>query len=79
MLGAAPGIAQKALESINRREGREVVVGAHAPSMQFVNDPAEIDEVIDIINAQRRHLPGRRPRRAEAGDLDHRTAARCRT
>ncbi len=50
MLGAAPGIAHKAMESINRREGREVVVGAHSPSMQFVNDPQEIDEVIGIIN-----------------------------
>ena len=28
LLGAAPGIAQRALERINAREGREVVVGA---------------------------------------------------
>ena len=50
MLGAAPGIAQKALEVINAREGREVVVGAHSPSMQFVNDEREIADVIRIIN-----------------------------
>ncbi len=50
MLGAAPGIAQKALEVINARVGREVVVGAHSPSMNFVNDPGEIDDVIRIIN-----------------------------
>ena len=50
MLGAAPGIAQKALEAINARHGREVVVGAHSPSMNFVNDPAEIENVIRIIN-----------------------------
>ena len=44
------GIAQKALEVINAREGREVVVGAHSPSMQFVNDEREIADVIRIIN-----------------------------
>ena len=38
LLGAAPGIAQKARERINQREGSEVVVGAHGPSMNFVND-----------------------------------------
>ena len=51
MLGAAPGIAQTARERINARVGREVVVGAHSPSMQFVNDAQEIEEVIRIINA----------------------------
>ena len=50
MLGAAPGIAQRALEVINARVGREVVVGAHSPSMKFVNDEREIAEVIRIIN-----------------------------
>ena len=50
LLGAAPGIAQKALERINQREGREVVVGAHSPSMKFVNDQNEIDDVLRIVN-----------------------------
>ena len=50
MLGAAPGIAQKAMQSINARVGREVVVGAHSPSMKFVDDEKEIHEVIRIIN-----------------------------
>lgn len=50
LLGAAPGIAQKALERINAREGRQIVVGAHSPSMNFVNDAQEIDAVIRIIN-----------------------------
>ncbi len=48
-LGAAPGIAQKALERTNARVGREIAVGAHSPSMKFVNDEAEIDQVIQII------------------------------
>jgi len=51
LLGAAPGIAQQALEKINARVGSEIVIGAHSPSMNFVNDPEEINEVIRIINA----------------------------
>jgi exopolysaccharide biosynthesis WecB/TagA/CpsF family protein len=51
LLGAAPGIAQKARKRINARVGREIVVGAHGPSMKFVNDPQEIAEVVDKVNA----------------------------
>ena len=50
LLGAAPGIAQKALESINARVGRDIVVKAHSPSMNFVNDPNEIADTIRLIN-----------------------------
>lgn len=50
LLGAAPGVAQKALENINARCGRAVVIGAHSPSMQFVNDAHEIADVIRVIN-----------------------------
>jgi N-acetylglucosaminyldiphosphoundecaprenol N-acetyl-beta-D-mannosaminyltransferase len=50
LLGAAPGIAQTARERINARCGREVVVGAHSPSMKFVSDETEITSTIDIIN-----------------------------
>ncbi len=50
LLGAAPGIAQTALERINERCGRGVVIGAHSPSMNFVNDEAEINGVIQKIN-----------------------------
>jgi exopolysaccharide biosynthesis WecB/TagA/CpsF family protein len=49
-LGAAPGIAQRALERTNARVGRELVVGVHSPSMNFVNDEEEIAEVIKIVN-----------------------------
>jgi exopolysaccharide biosynthesis WecB/TagA/CpsF family protein len=51
LLGAGPGIAQRALERINARVGRNIVVGAHGPSMNFVNDSAEIDAVLHKINA----------------------------
>ena len=51
LLGAAPGIAQKALERMNKRAGREIVVASHGPSMNFVNDEQEIAEVLTMINA----------------------------
>ena len=51
LLGAAPGVAQRALERINARVGAQIVVGAHSPSMRFVNDPAEIADTIALINA----------------------------
>ena len=49
LLGARPGVAQKAREALNRKAGRELVVGAHGPSMNFVNDPDEIDRVLEMI------------------------------
>lgn len=52
-LGAKPGIAQQALERVNRIVGRDIVVGAHGPSFNFVNDAAESAAVIDMINASR--------------------------
>jgi len=36
---------------MNRKAGREMVVGAHGPSMNFVDDPAEIDAVLELIEA----------------------------
>ncbi len=49
-LGAAPGIAEKARQRTNARCGREIAVGAHSPSMTFVKNEREIDEVVGIIN-----------------------------
>ena len=51
LLGARPGVATRAAESMNSKAGRELVVGAHGPSMNFVNDPAEIDAVLAMIQA----------------------------
>lgn len=51
LLGAAPGVAERARARINRLAGRDIVVEAHGPSMNFVNDAAEIEEVIAQINA----------------------------
>ena len=51
LLGARPGVAAKAAQSMNGKAGRDMVVGAHGPSMNFVDDPAEIDAVLKMIEA----------------------------
>lgn len=51
LLGAGPGIAQRARERINRLARREIVVGALGPSFNFVADERETAEAIDAINA----------------------------
>jgi exopolysaccharide biosynthesis WecB/TagA/CpsF family protein len=51
LLGAMPGVADRARARINAREGREVVVGAHGPSMNFAHDAAEIAEVAGRVAA----------------------------
>ncbi len=51
LLGARPGVAQAAREAMNAKAGRELVVGAHGPSMNFVNDPVEVDAVLEMIKA----------------------------
>lgn len=51
LLGARPGVAAQAAARINQEAGRQLVIGAHGPSMQFVQDAAETDRVIDMVNA----------------------------
>jgi len=51
LLGARAGIAEQARQRINGLAGRDIVVGAHGPSMNFVNDPDETAEAIRMINA----------------------------
>ena len=51
LLGAQPGVAQRAAERINRAAGRELVVGAHGPSMNFAEDPDEIESVLAMVRA----------------------------
>ena len=51
LLGAAEGVASKAMENINMKVGRQIVVGAHSPTFGFEKDEKECCELIDIINA----------------------------
>src|SRR5436305_9456222 len=41
LLGAKPGVGERAQERINRLTGREIVVGALGPSFNFVHDEKE--------------------------------------
>ncbi len=51
LLGAAKGVAAKAMERINEAVGRRIVVGAHSPSYGFEKNEAECRDICDIINA----------------------------
>ena len=50
LLGAAEGVAKKAMENINKRVGRQIVVGAHSPSYGFEKNEQECEELIRIVN-----------------------------
>ncbi len=50
LLGAKEGIALKAMERINEKVGRKIVVGAHSPSFGFEKDEKECRELVDIVN-----------------------------
>lgn len=50
LLGAAEGVAKKAMERINESVGRQIVVGAHSPSYGFEKRPEECSELIRIVN-----------------------------
>jgi len=51
LLGAKPGVAWKAMENVNEKIGREIVVGAHSPSFGFEKDEVECSEIVNKINA----------------------------
>lgn len=50
LLGAKEGIAAKAMERINAKVGRRIVVGAHSPSFGFEKNERECDELVRIVN-----------------------------
>lgn len=50
LLGAAAGIAQKAKENINKKIGRNIIVGAHSPSFGFEKNEEECKKIIELIN-----------------------------
>jgi N-acetylglucosaminyldiphosphoundecaprenol N-acetyl-beta-D-mannosaminyltransferase len=51
LCGAQPGVAEIARDKINAKVGREIVVGTDSPALATLNDAAEIDRVVDKINA----------------------------
>ncbi len=51
LLGAREGVAAEAARRINTKVGREIVTGTYSPPFGFEKDPAEIEKIIDIVNA----------------------------
>ena len=50
LLGAAEGVAEKAMHKINNKVGWNMVIGAHSPSFGFDKNEAECEEIVNIIN-----------------------------
>lgn len=50
LLGAREGIAKIAMDRINEKVGRGIVIGAHSPSFGFEKNEEECEKIIDIIN-----------------------------
>jgi N-acetylglucosaminyldiphosphoundecaprenol N-acetyl-beta-D-mannosaminyltransferase len=50
LLGAMDDIAERAMRAINARVGREMVVGAYGPPSGFMDDPEEIERIIERVN-----------------------------
>lgn len=49
LLGAREGVGLKAMERINTRIGREIVVGAYSPPFGFEKDEAECERIVEIL------------------------------
>jgi exopolysaccharide biosynthesis WecB/TagA/CpsF family protein len=50
LLGAMDGVAQKAMERINNKVGRQMVVGAYSPSYGFEKKQNENEKIYRLIN-----------------------------
>ena len=50
LLGAAEGIAEKAMRNINSKVGRDIVVGAHSPSFGFEKNESECQDLVRMVN-----------------------------
>ncbi|HEY9811877.1 MAG TPA: WecB/TagA/CpsF family glycosyltransferase [Halomicronema sp.] len=50
LVGAAEGVAKKAQTKINKKVGREIVIGAYSPPYGFEKDEAESEKIIDLVN-----------------------------
>lgn len=50
LLGAAPGVAEKAKNKINQRVGWEMVVDSYSPSYGFEKNAGECRAIVDRIN-----------------------------
>ncbi len=50
LLGAMDGVAQKAMDNINRKMGKRMVVGAYSPSYGFEKNTEENEKIYQMVN-----------------------------
>lgn len=50
LFGAKEGVAAKAMEQINQKVGRKIVIGAHSPSYGFEKNEEECEKCVKMIN-----------------------------
>jgi len=50
LLGAAEGVAKKAMNNINNSVGWNMVIGAHSPSYGFEKNGQECEKIVQMIN-----------------------------
>ena len=53
LLGAMDGVADKAMQRINKQIGRQMVVGAYSPTYGFEKKQEENERIYDMINGSR--------------------------
>lgn len=51
LLGAKDGVGLKAMDRINARIGRKIIVGAYSPPFGFEKNEAECEKILDILNS----------------------------
>ena len=56
LLGGMGDVAQRAMENINRKVGRSIVVGAYSPSFGFDSKPEENERLVTMIRASRANV-----------------------
>ncbi|GAB4534025.1 MAG: WecB/TagA/CpsF family glycosyltransferase [Pleurocapsa sp.] len=49
-LGGLDGVAEQARQNINRKVGRNMVIGSYCPPLGFEEDEAECEKIVDLIN-----------------------------
>ncbi|WP_073055427.1 MULTISPECIES: WecB/TagA/CpsF family glycosyltransferase [unclassified Fibrobacter] len=51
LLGAKDGVGLKAMDRINTRIGRKIIVGAYSPPFGFEKNDGECEKILEILNA----------------------------
>lgn len=51
LLGGVEGVAEKARDNINKKVGRDIIVGTYSPPFGFEKDDKECQQIIDLVDA----------------------------